>query len=59
VLIEQGAQRDVRLQSIMDALNRRRGNAAAAPAVGNSAALLSAIAANSYANNRKRNQGRS
>jgi hypothetical protein len=46
VLTETGAARDARIQSIIDALDRRQGNAAAAPQVGNTAALLSAIAAN-------------
>lgn len=58
-LTEQGPARDARLTSIIDALGRRKGNAAAAPAVGNSAALLSAIAADSFAQrytNPKRNR---
>jgi hypothetical protein len=45
-LTEQGATRDARIQSIIDAINTRQGNAAAAPAVGNGAALLTALAAN-------------
>ena len=46
---EQGAARDKRILAIVDALNGRQANAAAAPRVGDTAALLSAIAANSHA----------
>lgn len=56
-LTEQGAARDKRILAIVDALNGRQANAAAAPRVGDTAALLSAIAANSYARSGpKRNQ---
>ena len=47
-LSEQGAARDKRIKAIVDALNGRQVNAAAAPQVGNTAALLSAIAAGGY-----------
>jgi hypothetical protein len=53
VLSAQGPARDAKVQSIIDALNRRGSNAAASPAVGNSAALLTAMAASDYANRRK------
>jgi hypothetical protein len=54
-LTQQGPARDARLTAIIDALDRRQGNAAAAPAVGNRTALLAAIAANGYANGQLRN----
>jgi hypothetical protein len=57
-LTEQGPARDARLQSIIDALSKRKGNAAAAPAVGNAAALLSAIAANDAARSPRRTQAK-
>jgi hypothetical protein len=53
-LTEEGPARDARLQSIIDALDKRKGNAAAAPAVGNAAALLSGIAANDAAHTNPR-----
>jgi hypothetical protein len=49
VLSEQGGVRDARIQAIIDAIQKREGNAAAAPGVGNSAALIAAILANGYA----------
>jgi len=49
ILTEQGAKRDARVQSIIDALDRRQGNAAAASVGGDRTALLAAIAANGYA----------
>lgn len=52
-LTEQGAARDARIQSIIDALGRRRSNSAAASQVGNTGALLTAIAANSYARRKR------
>lgn len=55
-LTEQGPARDQRLQSIIDALDKRKGNAASAPGVGNTAALLSSIAATAAANGRKHSQ---
>jgi hypothetical protein len=42
-LTEQGAARDVRLASIVDAINSRQGNAAAAPRVGNAGAVIAAL----------------
>lgn len=48
-LTEQGTARDARLQSIVDALDRRRGNAAGAAGAGDLTALGAAIAGNSYA----------
>lgn len=47
-LTEQGAGRDARLLAIVDAIERRKGNAATAGRVGDASALLSAIAANGY-----------
>jgi hypothetical protein len=51
-LSEQGAARDKRIMAIVDALKGREANAAAAPQVGNTAALLSAIAAGGYLRSR-------
>lgn len=45
-LSEQGAARDARLMSIVRALESRQGNAAAAPAVGNTSAVVAAILGN-------------
>jgi hypothetical protein len=45
-LSEQGAARDARLMSVVNALNSRQGNAAAAPAVGNTSAVVAAILGN-------------
>jgi hypothetical protein len=45
ILSTQGPARDARVQAIIDALERRRGNAAIAPAAGDRAALIAAIAA--------------
>jgi hypothetical protein len=45
-LTEQGAARDARLAAVVDAINSRRGNAAAAPQVGNSGAVVAALLAN-------------
>jgi hypothetical protein len=41
-LSEQGAARDARLMSVVNALNSRQGNAAAAPTVGNTSAVVAA-----------------
>lgn len=49
VLTARGAERDRRLQDIATALEKRRGNASAATANGDRAALIAAIAANGYA----------
>jgi hypothetical protein len=45
-LTEQGAARDSRLASIVDAINSRQGNAAAAPRVGNAGAVVAALLGN-------------
>lgn len=45
ILSTQGPARDARVQAIIDALERRRGNAAIAPVAGDRAALFAAIAA--------------
>lgn len=55
-LTEQGATRDARIRSIVDALDRRKGNAAVSVDAGNRTSLLAAIAANGLANSRRRNQ---
>jgi len=49
VLSRQGTARDAAVQSIVDAISRRQGNAATAPVVGDRASLIAAILANSYA----------
>jgi hypothetical protein len=49
ILSSQGSARDARLQSLMEALDKRRVNAATAPAAGDRAALIAAIAAHGYA----------
>lgn len=49
ILSRQGTSRDAAIQAIVDALQRRQGNAAMAPVVGDRSALLAAIAANGYA----------
>jgi hypothetical protein len=49
ILSSQGPARDARLQSLMEALDKRRVNAATAPAAGDRAALIAAIAAHGYA----------
>jgi hypothetical protein len=46
-LTEQGAARDARLMSIIDAVGNRQRNAAAAPGVGNIASIIAAIGGNS------------
>lgn len=51
ILSRQGGSRDAAMQAIIDAVNRRQGNAAIAPAVGDSSALIAAILANGYAQN--------
>ncbi|SIO53839.1 hypothetical protein SAMN05443247_07626 [Bradyrhizobium erythrophlei] len=57
-LTEQGSARDARLTAIIDALDRRRGNAAVSGAAGDRTALLGAIAANAaLRGGPKRNQG--
>ncbi|WP_339032665.1 hypothetical protein WI604_15910 [Bradyrhizobium symbiodeficiens] len=60
ILSTQGPARDARVQAIVDALERRRGNAAIAPAAGDRAALIAAIAAHGAASRtlqrRKREQ---
>ncbi|WP_038950369.1 hypothetical protein [Bradyrhizobium genomosp. III] len=48
VLSAQGAERDAYLQALIDALGRRGENAAAAPAIGNRAALAASLLANDY-----------
>lgn len=50
-LTEQGSARDARLLAIIDALNSRQGNAAAAPAVGNAGAVVAAILGNAALRN--------
>jgi hypothetical protein len=45
-LTEQGAARDARLTAIIDAINSRQGNAAAAPQVGNVGAVVAALLGN-------------
>jgi hypothetical protein len=55
-LSAQGPARDARLQSIVDAIGNRRGNATAAPVAGDRTALLAAIGGNSYANGHRRNR---
>ena len=60
ILSTPGPARDHRLQSLMEALDKRRRNAATAPAAGDRAALIAAIAAHGYArSNPKRNRERS
>lgn len=54
ILSAQGPQRDRHLQALVDALGRRDNNAATSTAVGNRAALIAALAANGYSNNRMR-----
>lgn len=46
VLSSQGPQRDAHLANIVDAINSRQGNAAVAPQVGNSGAVVAALLAN-------------
>lgn len=59
ILSTQGPARDARVQAIIDALEKRRSNAAIAPAAGDRAALIAAIAAHGYARtNQKRRQER-
>lgn len=53
-LTEQGTARDARLTAIIDALDKRKGNALVAGRAGDTAALLSAIAANGYAQSRRK-----
>ncbi|WP_409188838.1 hypothetical protein [Bradyrhizobium sp. RDM4] len=53
-LTEQGAARDARIQSIIDALKRRQGNAALSSTAGDRTALVGAIGANAYATRRDR-----
>jgi hypothetical protein len=55
ILTEQGPARDRRVQAIVDALDRRNGNAAVSADAGNRTSLLAAIAANGLA---KRSQQR-
>lgn len=52
-LTEQGAKRDARIKAIVDALDRRQGNAVTAQAAGDRGSLLAAIAANGYAATRR------
>lgn len=49
ILSASGPRRDATTQAIIDALERRRGNAAIAPAAGDRAALIAAIAAHGAA----------
>lgn len=56
VLSAQGAERDAHLQALIDALSRRGENAAAAPAIGNRAALAASLLANDYLRYRLREQ---
>lgn len=49
ILSRQGTSRDAAIQSIVDAIGKRQGNAAMAPVVGDRAALIAAILANGYA----------
>lgn len=46
VLSAQGGARDAHLANVIDAINSRQGNAAAAPQVGNSGAVVAALLAN-------------
>lgn len=55
-LTEQGPKRDARIQSIVDALERRQGNSVAAARGGDATALLAAIAAGAAI--RKKNRDR-
>jgi hypothetical protein len=48
-LSEQGSARDARLMAIVNALDKRRGNAAVSSAAGDKTALIAGILANSYA----------
>ncbi len=52
-LSAQGSERDRRLLAIIDALNSRQGNAAAAPLVGNIGAVTAAILGNTALHRRK------
>lgn len=45
-LTEQGAARDARLMAVVNAIQARQGNAATAPAVGNTGAVVAALLAN-------------
>jgi hypothetical protein len=45
-LTEQGAKRDARLAAVVSALNSRQGNAASAPMVGNTGAVVAALLGN-------------
>lgn len=59
ILSSTGSRRDATTQAIIDALERRRGNAVTAPAAGDRAALIAAIAAHGYARtSQKRKQER-
>lgn len=59
ILSATGSRRDATTQAIIDALDRRRGNAVTAPAAGDRAALIAAIAAHGYARtSQKRKQER-
>ena len=49
ILTSRGSARDARLQSLMDALDKRSRNASTAPVAGDRAALIAAIAAHGYA----------
>ena len=55
-LTEQGAARDARIQSIIDALDRRQGNAELAAGAGQGTALLGAIAASAAARRHRETQ---